>query len=163
MGVVTFDYFHIILASVHSRLYHAMSPSQHTFKPELTPLLPAGVGRKNIPFSVVPHQCKILWTPVYLVGFNCCSYSPISGWPTTSALALLLRAQLAIPWTLCPLFLLFLSTPPPPLSLSLCVLPQNMPSRSLSNFDSYKPLYPVSAARKKAFELNVIIWVLNPS
>ena len=60
-----------------------------TFKP-VTPLLSPEVGGEGRSVSDVSTPAQKIWTPplsIFLSHFNYCSHSPMTGWPTTSALA----------------------------------------------------------------------------
>ena len=60
-----FYYLHIVLASFHACLYFVASPSQVTFKPELSPYF----GGRTYLFQVVPHLCRKFGTSGFFLSF----------------------------------------------------------------------------------------------
>ena len=73
------------------------APSQLTFKPEV-PLLPPGVGGRNISVSDGSTSTRKIWElQFFKVIFDYRSHSLVTGWPRLSALAWLLTGQLAVP------------------------------------------------------------------
>ena len=59
IGAATFHYFHIVLVSAYSHLYHVMSPSLLTW---VVPLFPPFIGGRTYLFLVVPHLHRRFWT-----------------------------------------------------------------------------------------------------
>ena len=108
MGAVTFDYLHMIRTSVNSRLYFVTSPSQLSFKPESSAYFRLCRREGHIRFPWF-FTCTVDLGPlVFSSYFNYQSPSSLTGWPTTSALVKLLSDQLAVPYTLCLLLIIFL-------------------------------------------------------
>ena len=96
LATVIFVSLYIFVAGVQLLFLPCHVSESTNLQTRVIPLLPPGVGGRTYPLSVVPILCRSFWTSCFfLVIFNYRIHSPV--WPTTNALALLSKGQLAVP------------------------------------------------------------------